>query len=590
MSYSKNRAIAVEEWSPLLENKFPVLKDNEYKISWLSEYCYNHAKDEQSKSINESFGYGSAATLGNTPGMGSVRPGAAPAGTYSFYGGNQGSGDKFPSTLPMAMQLAARTVGFDIVNVIPLSGPTGVLAYMDYIYGGGKTGTSEQPIAIKLGAENIDGKEYVNNRVYWGTSQEPDVDGNYVDKTKAVEMIFVGYSTIDGFPIFRIGNTWVKNGTTGENWTSDENITLKQIFDTAAAVSENNATTSRPFGTTGKFVATSAKPQLVKALEDHIQGFSGAGTNDQDAWGGPWSNGETSANPMGRSTGENTYYRNMNITAFTKIVEAETFQVAATVTTEQIQDLNKQWGMDVMSMVEGALINEISQSINKHILSRAFALGWTNNSRVLKTEKVTLNFTTDKNNNAANGSRTSQTPAFINQLGFNERLAIPEFQYFGDFENMSTIQRRIKSKILAAGNIIAQRGRRGRANFVVTSASIATSLQDVAQYSFAPMNNTINQQNGALYPIGSVADMTIYVDPTMRLNDTRILVGRKGSDEEPGIKFMPYLMAETISTIAEGTMSPKIAVKSRYALVEAGHHPETQYYTIYCDFGPAGII
>jgi hypothetical protein len=69
----------------------------------------------------------------------------------------------------------------------------------------------------------------------------------------------------------------------------------------------------------------------------------------------------------------------------------------------------------------------------------------------------------------------------------------------------------------------------------------------------------------------------------MDYNDTRICIGRKGADEEPGLKFMPYLMAESIQTIAEGTMAPKIAVKSRYALVEAGFHPETQYLTIVCN-------
>jgi hypothetical protein len=42
---------------------------------------------------------------------------------------------------------------------------------------------------------------------------------------------------------------------------------------------------------------------------------------------------------------------------------------------------------------------------------------------------------------------------------------------------------------------------------------------------------------------------------------------------------MPYLMAESVQTIAEGTMAPKVAVKSRFALVEAGFHPETQYIT-----------
>jgi len=38
-------------------------------------------------------------------------------------------------------------------------------------------------------------------------------------------------------------------------------------------------------------------------------------------------------------------------------------------------------------------------------------------------------------------------------------------------------------------------------------------------------------------------------------------------------------MAESVQTIAEGTMAPKVAVKSRFALVEAGFHPETQYVT-----------
>ena len=42
---------------------------------------------------------------------------------------------------------------------------------------------------------------------------------------------------------------------------------------------------------------------------------------------------------------------------------------------------------------------------------------------------------------------------------------------------------------------------------------------------------------------------------------------------------MPYLMAESVQTIAEGTMAPKVAVKSRFALVDAGFHPETQYVT-----------
>jgi hypothetical protein len=65
----------------------------------------------------------------------------------------------------------------------------------------------------------------------------------------------------------------------------------------------------------------------------------------------------------------------------------------------------------------------------------------------------------------------------------------------------------------------------------------------------------------------------------MEWGDYSITVGRKGDGNGPGVVFMPYLMAESVQTIAEGTMAPKVAVKSRFALVDAGFHPETQYVT-----------
>jgi hypothetical protein len=146
-------------------------------------------------------------------------------------------------------------------------------------------------------------------------------------------------------------------------------------------------------------------------------------------------------------------------------------------------------------------------------------------------------------------------------------------------ENLHTRQRKIMSKILAIANLIAIRGRRGPATFVVTNGAVCSALQDVAGFVPAPMANTINQMSGSLYPIGTLAGLAIYNDPNMPWQDTRFCVGRKGDGNSPGLVFMPYLMAESVQTIAEGTMAPKVAVKSRYALVEAGFHPETMYLT-----------
>ena len=100
------------------------------------------------------------------------------------------------------------------------------------------------------------------------------------------------------------------------------------------------------------------------------------------------------------------------------------------------------------------------------------------------------------------------------------------------------------------------------------------------------MANTLSQAAGAIYPVGSVAGVNVYTDPRqlwegagVDKDEYEVVVGRKGDGNGPGLVFMPYLMAESVQTIAEGTMAPKVAVKSRFALVEAGFHPETQYVT-----------
>jgi hypothetical protein len=286
---------------------------------------------------------------------------------------------------------------------------------------------------------------------------------------------------------------------------------------------------------------------------------------------------------MLRGVGESTYFNSMGLSTFTKFVEAETFQVAASVTTEQIQDLNKQFGIDVISMIENALVNEVSQAINKHILSRAFALGWSNHGQFLNVENQNLNL------NLVISGAAGTTVAYVNKSNTGVTLPIPAGPASGGYENLSTLQRRLFSRILAAANVVANRGRRGPANFIVTNAAVASALQDISQFTFAPFSNTLTQNNGTLYPVGSLAGMTVYVDQNMRYDDTRVLVGRKGGDDEPGLKFMPYMMAESIQTISEGTMSPKIAVKSRYALVEAGFLPETMYLTFYVNIPNGGL-
>mgnify|MGYP000980918546 FL=1 len=323
-------------------------------------------------------------------------------------------------------------------------------------------------------------------------------------------------------------------------------------------------------------------PSLVSTLEDHIQGYTGAGQTDKDNWEATFVSGTTLYEPMERGVGEMQYPRALGLQLFTKFVQVGTYQVSVSVTQEQIQDLNKQWGIDVIAMVENAGINEISQSINKHILSRLFGLGWKNHIRAAAVEGINLNL-----NCTSTGSLASTAYAYPNgeSTFTNESMTIPGFASYASvvgatFENQDTMIKRVMANILAAGNVIMQRGRRGPANFIVTNLKMATALQTNAQYSFSPIANTFNQNNGSLYPLGTIAGMTLYVDPNMIYDDTRVLVGRKGASDEPGVVFCPYLMAESVKLITEGTGAPKVIIKTRYALVDAGWHPETQYLTL----------
>lgn len=570
MNLTDKQRFAIKEFGSLLENMSPTLSkiktENPEKFAWISEYASNHARFEKGKMLNESGTFptfGNPATLLNVNGMGGVVAPANPAGHSTFYNGSVGSGDKFSTTLPISIEVAARTIGFDLVPVIPMAGPVDVMAYLDYVYAGGKTDEEgpDKPQVISLN--------------YTPTNVTLTIDGVYwaVTSDVAVQMKFVGNSRISGEPIFRIGKLYDNNAGT---LTENKNITLSQVFDGTTTSLSKGGTNGIYDSTAGADTVTS-KAQLVRALVDHVAGFAGAGTFDDDPWQSNGDgNGGFEINPMSRETGETSYYRTMNLRVITKMIHAETYQVAMTVTTEQLQDMDRQWGLQIMSMAESALINEISQSINKNILSRAFALGWSNNAQLYKSQNVTLNLCLD-----TTVTTVTNSPQFINKIGFKESVPVPAYVHFGDMENLTTAQRRLASKVLFASNVIFQRGRRGQGNFVVTNARLATGMQDQANYALAPLTNTIQQGTDSLYPMGTVAGLQLYVDPNMSFDDNRVLVGRRGSNEEPGLKLCPYIMAETISTIAEGTMSSKIAIKSRYALVEAGHYPETQYYTFY---------
>jgi len=439
---------------------------------------------------------------------------------------------EFPSLLPVAIQVAAKTIGFDLVSVVPMDSPVGFLPYLDYLYAGGRTDTDFEPYMVKCDGVNADDLGAAADAAPGAVVAFSASNGTYH---------FVGFSRIDGQLILKV----VDDGAGAVDSVADDLTNPGgggvNDLDTIGGVAPTPAVIDM---TTGVTIA------LVSALENHISGFTSVSDADYatTAFQGPYFTEADGTIPPGmdRNAAELSRFRQMGLRMFTKFVEARTDQVSISASVEQIQDLNRVWNFDVISMLENVAVNELAQSINKQLVDRIFVLADDHNTEVTMVEG-----------------------AGITTLDLNAGV--------GGFENTSTLQRRLVTKILEIANLIYHRGRFGAGTFLITNGRVASALADVAGYSIAQVPSDMSGVAGNLYPAGKVYGVQVYVDPNLRFGDSRIVIGRKGSDEEPGVKFLPYIMAESLQTISEGTFSPKIGMKSRYAITEAGWHPETQY-------------
>ena len=539
-----NEAETLKTWSGFITESTGI--QDRSKLTWMSKYCAYHTLAEKSNLNESAMGYVHMNPNMNVGGMGQAYfPGANPNNGYN---GVKGSGDNPFSLLPLAVQVAAQTIALDLVPVVPMNGPLGILQYMDYVYEGGKTNlrprfegdyeSKTAPLMVKLtlSKSGDSDSDAMNHAELYKELREAFYPGMAPIKVgNNFELTFVALGRIDGRPIFQVKEQSILGGVI--NGGEGAGITLVEALmgEDAAQVAGYDV----------------IDIDTVKALEDFIPGFTGAGFKNGDPM---------SAKAYDRAEGESTPANLMSLNVFTEKVEAKTIKVKGAITREQIQDL-KAYGIDAIAQVEAELVNELTQHINRELLNEIYALGMQNYKEALAFEGINLNtyFTVDPKAAEKAGYVTS----FVG----------------GGAETLGTIQRRIMSKVLAASNLIAQRGRRGAGTYAVCSAAIATALQDCAGFVAYPLSNTINQTAGSLYPVGAVSGVSIYVDPNLPWSDTRIVVGRKGKDNEPGIVFMPYLMADKLTYPVEGLEgAPVTTLTSRYAIVKAGHHPQLYFY------------
>jgi hypothetical protein len=557
---------AMKKWSPVLEN-MGVTGD---RVEWMSEYAEFH-------SINEN----AYVNASNVAGMGNVlsaQPFTNPGQTIggSITAGTIGSGDVGQNLLPVAMKIAAQTIGLDLVAVKPTPGPKIDLLYIDFAYDDTRNGNQdERPQVFKLNATNIAAINTVINtqltaQVPYITQTQGGLSGGRVwltfgsatsslfttteptaTKLKVVE--FLGFSRIDGFPMFRA----YRQVNTSHTLTGGADYNGAALWDFDGTRNTFTATQSmtgqlNTWGLTLGTPITSADVQLVSALEDHIPGFSAN-------WYGPTSSSSGSY-PMDRATDDDTYSGVIGPKISSKTVAVGTIEVSSALRRTEIEDIKANTGMDIVQKMESILVNELSQTISKQIVNKIFEMG------ALNRQNAPL-------------AGATYSGLISGQTIFDLDTAYATGTTTLGGETTHAVQRKLITKIAHASNYIATEGRVGPAQYLITNGGLAAALQDIAGYTINPLKSKMNSQ-GQLYPVGSIGDISIYVDPYMRYNDNRIVLGRKNNPDQPGIIFVPYLMAQSISIISEATFAPRMLLRSRYAVTEVGWYPQKQFLTI----------
>lgn len=591
------------------------------KLNWMAQYAEIHAIHEGIQTPNAMNGAMINNNINalplNTMGAGSpMMPYGVPAGQANgFVGANNpytigdtgadfhnpayinGSGDVPMSTLSASLEIAAVTIGFDLVPVVPAGGPWAMLTFNDYPYAGGKLGrmnetvldgkgegAENKPIYIKLATQAIACMAKAINDKETGLNPEEFVEIKATNAGKILTGLYMGTSRIDGGIILQVVSC-----QDGEQ--NDISIAEWALMDSPAAVT---------IATTGEGAKTAeinklddgtyaiVTPELVKGVTDHIQSFSNFYGNGE---------GTPSNEPMDRAENETGTGNVIGARMFSKLIKMGAYEAVGTVTRQQLQDMPL-YGIDVLGGVIEACQNEISQALNNRILDRVFKLGVTNyeTQKAFQHVDLNLNMSTDPVE-LANFSNGAPYKKFFNIYNRRpENVAIAPAIVNTNAENVITHQRRIMSRMLAASNLISSVTRRGRAQWAVTNAQVLTALQDCAGFVVAPMANDLVQGGEeSLYFAGTLAGMKIYVDPNMRWDDTRICVGRKATlnnnrVQGSGVVFMPYILADQVQVIAEGTMAPKVLINSRFAIVDAGWYPEQNYYTFMVDFENSTLI
>ena len=238
--------------------------------------------------------------------------------------------------------------------------------------------------------------------------------------------------------------------------------------------------------------------------------------------------GDANGAPAATASMEGTAGNRMSIQVLKQTVEAKTRKLSARWTFEAAQDANAMHGLDIEAEIMAALAMEITAEIDQEVLGSL---------ENLATQGATFDMS----------QSFTGTPTFV-----GDKHAV------------------LATLINQQANLVAQRTRRGAANWAVVSPSALTVLQSATTSAFARTTEGTFEAPTNTKFVGTLnGTMRVYVN-TYANDAAPVLLGYKGQGEIDAAAFYcPYVPLMSSGVVVDPqSFEPVVSFMTRYGYVE----------------------
>ena len=272
-----------------------------------------------------------------------------------------------------------------------------------------------------------------------------------------------------------------------------------------------------------------------EADSDFAGGGTHAGSNPVD---GTYTYGEGVATATAEGWGDSTTMNEMAFSIEKTTVTAKSRALKAEYTVELAQDLKAIHGLDAEGELSNILSQEILAEINREVIRTIYTVA------------------------KPGAASTATAGTFDLDVDSNGRWSVERFKGL-----LFNIER--------DANVIAQDTRRGKGNFIITSADVAAALSMAGVLDTGAAINgngslTVDDTGNTFAGILN-GRYRVYVDPYSSNTGSAsqfYVVGYKGSSAyDAGIFYCPYVPLQMVRAIDPATFQPKIGFKTRYGMI-----------------------